>query len=82
MRTLLILIISLTFFSSCKDKNTEVTQQVSSVDSSTKSQGNVPDELKEEDCDEKAKKVEQEAIINLENSGDAGCSIDDLKTEH
>lgn len=38
----------------------------------------LPDELKDEDCDDKLEKAEKEPVLDLEGDADAGCSIDEI----
>ena len=84
MRVLdLLIILSLFAFISCKEdvQSKNPSKQTSiSKDTNSNLPKELPQELEEEDCDDKAKKLEKElpTEINLQGGGDAGCSLDEI----
>lgn len=78
MKYLLILPLAFTLYSCNED--TSNPEMVKPLTAKTEQSNALPDELSElEDCDEKAKKAEEnkvEEVVNLGGSNDAGCTIE------
>jgi hypothetical protein len=80
VRVLVLLsMLSFFMFTSCKG-DAEPKNVTNETSISKASSNNLPKELEEEDCDDKAKKLEKELPqeINLQGGGDAGCSLDEI----
>lgn len=62
---------------SCQDE--PKTNVSNSVVSKSTVESTLPEEIQEEDCDDKAKKIEEEVpeTISLQG-GDTGCSLDEI----
>lgn len=74
MRSFLVLLALLIGFIGCEKKSAEKAHSSSSMESSVSDEALAP-----EDCDDKAKAAEnkaEEAMMDLQGSGDAGCAIE------
>lgn len=78
MKLLLILCVFSMILVSCQDK-TE-TKSNDNIVTKTTHESALPEEILEEDCDDKAKKIEEKVpeTISLQG-GDTGCSLDEIK---
>ena len=75
MKKVLLVLALCGFFASCQE---EASNSAPSLNETNQAQAEgLPEGLEElEDCDEKAKKVEENIEVNLGGGGDAGCTIE------
>ena len=79
MKLVLMYFVLVFMFVSCKEDTAKMNDTSVSSKVSKTTEDVLPDELKEEDCDDKLEKAEEDPVeVSLGEGGDTGCSLDDL----